>query len=55
MSDVAPQAGTLKPIMSDRRAQIDRWIEQGAIGEARSGLNELLSAEGLRTPPPHSA
>jgi FkbH-like protein len=33
--------------MSDRRAQIDRWIEQGAIGEACSGLSELLSAEGL--------
>jgi len=33
--------------MSDRRAQIDRWIEQGAIGEARSGLSELLWAEGL--------
>ena len=33
--------------MSDRRAQIDRWIEQGAVGEARSGLSELLSSEGL--------
>jgi FkbH-like protein len=33
--------------MNDRRAQIDRWIEQGAIGEARSGLSELLSSEGL--------
>jgi len=33
--------------MSDRRAQIDRWIEQGAVGEARSGLSNLLSAEGL--------
>jgi FkbH-like protein len=33
--------------MSERRAQIDKWIEQGATGEARSGLSELLSAEGL--------
>jgi len=33
--------------MNDRRAQIDRRIEQGAIGEARSGLSELLSSEGL--------
>jgi FkbH-like protein len=33
--------------MSERRAQIDQWMEQGATGEARSGLSELLSAEGL--------
>jgi len=43
MSDVwwnaggGPPSRNVETIMSDRRAQIDRWIEQGAIGEARSG------------------
>src|SRR6266404_2512046 len=33
--------------MSELREQIDRWISEGALGQARAGLNELLSAEGL--------
>jgi FkbH-like protein len=33
--------------MSERRTQIDQWMEQGAITEARAGLSELLAAEGL--------
>jgi len=33
--------------MSERRTQIDRWLEQGAHHEGRAGLSELLWAEGL--------
>ena len=29
--------------MSERRTQIDQWMEQGAITEARAGLSELLA------------
>jgi FkbH-like protein len=34
-------------VLSELREQIDRWISEGALGQARTGLNELLSAEGL--------
>jgi FkbH-like protein len=33
--------------MSERRTQIDQWIEQGAVTEAWAELSELLAAEGL--------
>src|SRR5262249_48042859 len=44
--DARMDANANRP-MSERRAAIDLWIEQGAFAEAHSGLGELLAAEGL--------